>query len=200
MNPWLTMWFRPRATIRNLIDTATEFNGWIFAVVFAAIGQSLGESWFNTDADTGSIGRILLTSAIHGFLYTFFYLAINCFLIHKFGQFMGGKASKEDVLLALGWSGVPIAWSLLIWVPLLFVPEARLFSENALNQPVSSEELIVLSILFLIHLGVFLWMMVLLCKCISELQNFSIWKAILSVLMASGVFVIPYYLLMALWR
>lgn len=47
------------------------------------------------------------------------------------GKWLGGRASREAIGMALAWSMVPIAWSLLLWIPELLIFGTELFSHSA---------------------------------------------------------------------
>lgn len=200
MNPWFSMWFRPRATIENLIDTAREFDGWIFALILAGIGQKLGDAWLDSAAETSSVVKILVISSIGGVIGAIFSLVVFGFLVLKIGQFLGGTASRDNVMVALGWSGVPFALSLLVWVPMLLLDGERMFSDVTELEVPALAVLVTYVSIGLFVLVISLWSAILFVISLSQVQKYSKWKSLVTSLLAGVIASIPYILFLLAFR
>ena len=107
LNPWVSMWTKPRATIQQIVDS----NPGRLVLILAAI------SGFSRALDRASIGNfgdrwewpeIFLLSAITGLIVGIISLYVGSALIRWTGTRLGGNASWQNIRAAWAWSSVPI--------------------------------------------------------------------------------------------
>ena len=100
MNPWVSIWTKPRATIQQIVDTNPEH----LVLLLAAIG---GFSSVLDRASTRSLGDkldwpvIFLIAAIVGPIAGIIALYIGSALIRWTGSWIGGKASSQTIRAAM---------------------------------------------------------------------------------------------------
>jgi len=180
LNPWLSMWFRPRITIQQITDeTPTK----CVLLIGALIGcqRLLGWSTQFNLGDWMEFTTVLLAVLILGPFIGIIYLYLETVIMRWSGQWFGGEGSSKKLRAAIAWSYVPPIVTLLLTVPILAIIGEEAFMEKT---PVMDENLhsVLCFLVFCILALLFgLWNLVLSVKCVSQVQKFSTWKAIVSV-------------------
>jgi len=189
LNPWVSIWTQPRATIQQIVDSDPEQSVLILAGIsgFASTLDSVrdaglgdGIPWF----------YIVLISALIGSLLGIAGLYVFSFLLHWTGKWLDGRASQPLIRAAGAWAQVPIIWGLLLWVPLIALFGQDLFRSGSFgleSNPFSPYLFPITSIG--IVLGV--WSLVLSLHCLAQVQGFSVWKALGNYVLVIAVVVIP---------
>lgn len=181
-NPWLTMWTRPRRTVRTLVETRPDHLVLLLAGL-AGVGQVLDRASFRSMGDDYSITMILVAAVVLGPVFGIISLHVGAALIRWTGSWLGGSASTEHVRTALAWGGLPQVVGVFLWVPafLLFGEELFTTATPRLEASGGLAALMVLYGLTSIVLGV--WSIVLVLKGVGETHGFSAWRALGSVLL-----------------
>ena len=176
LNPWVSIWTQPRATIQQIVDSDPEQSVLILA------GISGFASTLDSVRDTG-LGDgipwfyIVLICALIGSLLGIAGLYVFSFLLHWTGKWLDGRASQPFIRAAGAWAQVPIIWGLLLWVPLIALFGQDLFRSGSFGlesnpfYPYYGPILAPLAVL-----GV--WSFVLSLHCLAQVQGFSAWKAL----------------------
>lgn len=191
-NPWLSIWTRPRLTIAEIVRTKPSYRFFLFCFIYGFVALLQGAQ----QADLGtqfSAGPILLVSAIAGFFLGFVFLSISSLLLMWTGRWIKGKGTYHEVRAAVAWSNVPVAVDLIIWLALAAVFGPFLFTQDfasvAFLQSSDISALLTPQVVLLIGLGIVrlalnIWSIVILIGSLSQVQGFSIFKAILNILIA----------------
>ena len=187
-NPWRTMWFSPRITIRGILDAADR-PSWMLVAVLAVANTAIAQIKAD-DAGALSLSRSMMPVILSA-LNLVYGLLIAPFVAAIVGGWLGGDADPTDLREAIAWSYVPIAASSVLWIPILLTLGMRAFGAGA--EPFVGVEW--LGVLLLVAISVsFFWSIPLQVGGLAAAQRFSIGKAILYVLILS----IPLFLLAAL--
>jgi hypothetical protein len=102
-SPWLTIWFRPRATMRAILDT--ELDRRLFLLVFlAASTQSTGDVLMSGQRGSSSKTNFRLGLS---FVVTMLTVLVWAWLLGWIGRKLGGTGSTRQVRAAVAWSLVP---------------------------------------------------------------------------------------------
>ena len=197
-SPFLTIWFRPRATLRHILDTNPSLHVMPLAVVMG-ITSALDRA---TDGRLGGNGDIfvilaitLLASPIGGVIS----VQLMGALLKWSGGLLGGKAEREEVRAAIAWSSVIRSTAVLLLIPQLFVAGIEVFQAETprLDARMAADPqfarwgsmvmlaAIVCSVLLAI------WYAVVFLKCLGEAHQFSAWKALLATIIGFGVIIVP---------
>jgi len=175
-NPWRTMWFSPRITMRHLAAAETV-PSWAPVVALAALSSAMGS--LQLDPETGALSASRSTMpVIIGVLQLIFGVLVGPFLLALVGGSLGGEADADQIRNAVAWSYVPIAVGTVLWVPLLFVLGTSALGDDF--APQSALQWLVI----LLALGIpvtYVWSLPLLVASLAEVQRFSIGKAVLNV-------------------
>ncbi len=139
VNPWLTIWVKPRMTIRYILNH--KFLGFAFLLsILAGIGNTLDQASFRSVLDNMDIGLPLLLLAtviigpISGILGWFF----TTLLAWGVGKIFKGKATYKEMLLATAWANIPLVIALVFWVPdLMVMGEGAFLSDYVVGSPIA---------------------------------------------------------------
>ena len=181
INPWKEVWLHPRNTIKAILKYDPKYMVLPLAALAGIANNALDFEMMDGIIGGSSFIGSAFVAAILGIVS----LYISGFLLSLTGKWIKGKANALKLRAAIAWSGVPVVASLVLFIPLFF----------ALNSDLSG--IIGLSSIVLIVLG--LWSLVLQVGMISEIQKFSIWKAILNIILAFIVILIPFLFLATLF-
>lgn len=190
VNPWNSMWTRPRETVRHLVETDPKRMVLVLAAL-AGVSQMLNRASIKSLGDTLSTPVILLAALLLGPLFGIVALYIGGALIAWTGKWIGGSAPASHIRTALAWGNLPIAASLVVWVAdlALFGHDNFTTAKPRLQASHGLSFLLMLSGLVSAVLGI--WAIVLMVKGVGEVQGFSAWKALGNVLLAGLVLVVP---------
>ncbi len=176
--PLLTIWSRPRSTIRTIVDTEPT-RGVIALASVSGFGGALGQLLQGKPAEELTLGASLGLSAFIGPLAGIIYLYIAAAVVRMTGGWLGGRATAEEVRAALAWGSVPnlvsmvmIIGSLLAIGPNFFRPEPGAPPDQAL------------ALVLGVSLSINIWGMIVTLKCLGEVQRFSALAAFASALLA----------------
>jgi len=178
-NLWLSIWFSPRKTIRQIVytDPKRYFN--YLAFLFGVAG-SLGKLSDRNAGDLMSLlwifAIVLTLGGLGGFISIYFYGAITEWV----GSLFGGVARSKDVRAAILWSNLPVMISYILWIPLILFYGEEMFT-SITPQIDQSPFLLLFSGLIQLVLGI--WSIILYVICLSEVHKFSIWRSIATILL-----------------
>lgn len=177
LNPWFSMWTKPRATIQQIVDTDPKHLVLVLAAAFGfnvMLGLGVG---LKDDIDL-LWPEILFGAAIFGPIYGIFILYIFFgWIVYETGKWINGKASPQNIRAAVAWSYVPVIWMMILWLPKL----ALLDQETSIAGAMRTIPL--LSLFAIIDTAVGIWGLVIFTKCVGQVQGFSAWKALLSMVL-----------------
>ncbi|WP_159084706.1 YIP1 family protein [Dongshaea marina] len=189
-NPWLSIWIRPRATIREIVEHNPRKMVLCLAMV-AGIAEALERSGDSNLGDRLALPWLLLVAIVGGAVLGVVVLYVGSWLLGWTGRWLGGQADQLALRAAHAWSSVPKIWALLLWIPSFALFGPIIFT----SQPpeFSGEIWMSLAVLMiaLIKLVIIVWAYIVFLKCLAEVQGFSAWKALGNAILASLVVVIP---------
>lgn len=192
INPWFTMWYRPRETIRKII----EYNPKYLVIVLMMIGgfsNILDHASAKSLGDSIGLPIIFISALIIGSLFGIVSLYIYSAVLKWTGKWIGGKATSEYLRTAIAWSYVPVVWSLIFWIPQLVLYGEELFT--SITPRIDSNPLPL--ILFgVVELIIAIWAFIVFINSLSEVQKFSVWKALLNLLLSILVLLIPLFFIL----
>ena len=189
-NPWRSIWTEPRATIQRIVDSNPE--AWVLSL--AAIGgfsQVLDRASQRNAGDKLDVLTIFLIAAAAGPVGGIVSLYVGGALIGWTGKWLGGRAPRQNIRAAIGWSNVPLVWSLALWVPELALFGKELFTSATPRLDESLPLTFTLVAFAVVEVAIAIWAIVVFLKCVGQVQGFSAWKALANVLLAVAVVVVP---------
>jgi hypothetical protein len=194
LNPWFSIWTKPRATIQQITATDPTYLVLTLAAI-SGFGEALNQASMSAIGDQLAwpliIGIVAILGPISGIVSLYFV----GLLVHWTGRWIGGQASTQHIRAAIAWSSVPMIWALLIWIPKLMVFGRELFTSSGSN--IESDP-------FLLSAGVgfaildtviAVWSFVVCLHCLGQVQRFSAWKALANATLAGLVVMGPILIL-----
>jgi Yip1 domain len=192
-NPYFTIWTRPRATIRGIVNTDRSYR----VVPLAMIeGIAVAVKWAAdlSAGDRFSLPVILTLVMVLGPIVGLLALYAAGWLLRLTGG-AGGRAKPGEIRAAMAWASVPSLVTLPIWIILIGLLGRRLFTAEMQSLDSSLKLLLVHAATGLLELVLAIWSFVLILKCLAEIQGFSAWKALASTILSLLVLVVPISLL-----
>lgn len=185
-NPWLTMWRRPRETVRMYLESGS--GKWLrLLAVLAGIKLFLDNADAQNVGDRIAFGSIVFLSLVFGPLLGIFYWYLFSGLFTLTGRILGLSGGWGDMRRAVGLSYVPLASLMPLWLVKLVLFGSEVFTPQT---PVldSSLWLLALIVLFyLVDLVAGVWYLVILSQSVAEVYECSAWLAFALILVISMV-------------
>ncbi len=190
LNPWFTVWTKPRATMRAILDTDPKRMVVLLAAL-AGIGGALDMASLWDLGEMFSVPAIILTSICAGSATGIIMLYLSGALLSWTGTWLKGQATARDARAAVAWSTVPEIWALLLWIPELALYGRGLFVSDMSDLYGRPVLILVYLFFILIELIISVWAIIVYIKCLAEAQRFSAWKALVNALMVFCILAVP---------
>ncbi|UFJ42081.1 YIP1 family protein [Brevibacillus humidisoli] len=192
--PWLTIWTRPRETVRDVLLYRLS---WLIApvMILSGIGEVLNRAATKSMGDTHSTLQIFGFAILVGPLSGLLTLFLGSWLLHLTGKWMKGAATLAEVRTAVACGNIPLAWLLLLWIPEYLLFGKELFTSR--TPVIDSNPFLLwtlLAFLFMELVGT-VWAFICFIHCLGEVQRFSAWKALGNTVVAVLIGLIPLLLL-----
>jgi Yip1 domain len=195
VDSWFTIWYRPRATIRRIVDTdARKFVlgiAWMTGAL-AALNSQVMVATVDLPANVPHLPRLgPIGIAIVAFIFGVISVAslYGLAALYRWAcHILGGTAQAVEVRAALAWSQVP---GLYFAVVMIIAAVLGLYTPPA--PPAVSPLSLVESI-------VGFWVFVVSLKCLGEVQRFSAWRALGAILLGTfAMFGVALGLVITIW-
>lgn len=175
INPWKTIWLKPRTTIRYVIENSSKRD---IAILIALAGfcYSLNKAAANDVSQSLPAHIIILIAAVAGPLSGLFLVFYSSLLLRYIGKLLGGKANYSDIVSVTAWSGAPLAAYVSFWIIKYILLGKELFTYDVANNLYSPVAVITAAIMIL-GLVVTIWLYVILVIGLSEAHKYSKWRA-----------------------
>ena len=195
LNPWGRIWISPRRTIRRIVDIAPGRGFlWLSLIygfpVLLQIAQSLSLALYF------SWPVILITALIFALFIGMLGITITAGLLTWVGRWIGGQGSFIQLRAAVAWSNLPTIVTGITWIVWVFLFKGSLFYEGFLHTGFMGMEKTLLMSLAILQFAASVWSFVLLLITLSEVQVFSVWKALLNIILPFVLIVIAIWALM----
>ncbi len=189
---FLTIWYKPRSTIRQILDSNSDRYVAILVGIFGilrALEQASERNMGDTLPLVGTLVLVLLVGPLGGYITVYIFGAVYRWT----GSWVGGKANSKEIRTALAWAYVPGILSLFLWIIKLVLFGEEMFTKATPRLDSS----ILLSIIFLgllfIDIIISIWTLFLMVKCISEAHRFSAWKGLVTIFLGLLIIAVPIF-------
>lgn len=190
LNPWFSMWLKPRATIQQIIDNDPQRQVLLLAAV-AGFSETLDRSSMQSAGDKIALPTLFVAAVLAGPLFGIVKLYLGGALLHWTGGWLGGRGTPPQIRAAMAWSNIPVIWALLLWIPLLGLFGGEMFTTLTPRLDESLYLLYALIALGGVGFVMGVWAYVVYLKCLGQVQGFSAWRALGNTLLAMLVLVVP---------
>lgn len=180
-SPWISVWTRPRETIRLILQNPKQ-SIWILAFIYGINSLLNVFQSYPLALHTGIGAMVLITLVVAPFWgYLFFYIWSK--VVFWCGKLLKGEGDFPSIRAAYAWSCVPLTGNLPLWILLIFFYSRFLFFGTQ-DQVVNSGSVLLLFLILIGKLVFSIWAIVLYLQMLSEVQQFSILRAIANVVIA----------------
>ncbi|MCU0492066.1 MAG: YIP1 family protein [Chloroflexaceae bacterium] len=185
-NPLVTMWYSPRQTMRQVLNSEPGRFVLILAVL-NGIASALNNAVTNNMGDQFELLFILGFSLSGGVVGGLLSLYLFGFLLHWTGRWLGGAGSAAELRAAFAWSALPTIASLPLWFLAMAVLGNDLFTSttSGINVP---QALFLLGFMLLLFVA-FVWNLVLAVLLVAETHRISVWRSMGTWLLSMAVLV-----------
>ncbi len=195
LNPWFRIWINPRRTIRRIVDIAPGKGFlWLSLIygfpVLMQIAQSLSLALYF------SWPVILITALIFAVFIGMLGITITAGLLTWVGKWIGGVGSFTQVRAVVAWSNLPVIVTALTWIAWIFIFKGTLFYDGFLSTGFAGMAKTLIMSFAILQFAASLWSFVLLLITLSEVQGFSVWKALLNIILPFVLIVIAMWVVM----
>lgn len=187
VNPWISMWTHPRRTVQELVSYKPTYGFYILSVIVGWPAAIQIAQIYNL-SEFLSFPVILLITVLASPLLGAIGIVIFSGLLYWTGKSLGGVASFAEVKCATAWSNITGLFSVFIYILLIAYFQGGWFCPSWVNMPVDRYMAYILFTLFVLQVVFFIWTIYLFIQSIAQVQRFSVWKALGSVIMAVLVF------------
>ncbi len=198
INPWVSIWTRPRATIELVAASGNKTIVWALAAL-AGFSQSLDRASMRSLGDNMGWPTILLIAALVGPLGGLLMLQIGSIIFRWSGRFFNGQAPIDHIQAAMAWSQIPGLAGLLLWIPEIAIFGQELFTTETPIIDSSSTLRIAIIGFAIVEIGLGIWSLILFFICMSQVQRYSVWMAIIHSIAILLAIILPIVLLFAIF-
>ncbi|MFV9506404.1 MAG: YIP1 family protein [Oscillochloridaceae bacterium umkhey_bin13] len=188
VNPWLAIWLRPRLALRSAIAMRTPLETAALAALAGISAALTWAAWGSLGEELSAVGVVMLALVIGPPLGLAALLAGGV-LLRTGGQLVGGQAGASRVRAALAWACLPIIIGLPLWLIQAALLPVASFGRLDL---VPFSQAVLATILGAIHLGLWLWTLVLSILGLAEAHLMPWGRAVASwlvaILLVAGAF------------
>jgi len=194
LDPWISIWTRPRATLRQILDGDPRRSVFRLAAL-GGIAAALKLTTAPGTGDTHAAAVILAVAVAGGALGGALFLYVFTGLVRVAGGWLGGHGETPQVMAALAWACVPSIWGLLLWLPRAALLGQETFHSVPPGIEGSPPASLFFGLLELTQTLVGFWGFLIALKCVGEAHRFSAWRALATLVLAGLMLGVPLGLL-----
>jgi len=193
LSPWFSIWTRPRATLRWILDSSPRRHVKTLAMLGGvASGMAAARTEIAADLPPLAVlGGALLGGALGGLIGVY----LMGVLLRITGRWIGGRGDWSGVRAAVAWSQVPAIWAILLWLPRVALLEGEVFHPDPAAVQDHPASAIALMLIELTQGVAAVWQFVVSLKCLGEAHSFSAWRSLLALILAVIAVVVPIVIL-----
>ena len=197
LNPWTSIWFKPRQTIREVVSFNPGY-GVVLLAVMTGIYRFLNQASKRSLGDNLSLGWIIILSLTIGTIGGFLYVYFTGSYMRWVGSWFGGTATTVEARAAVAWSSIPDGLLLIIFVPILLLFREAWFSSTFYENIEPATTLWIFSLLVPLGMIVLIWRIVLFVACLAEVHRFSVWRSVFVSALGVVILLVPAFFVILL--
>lgn len=175
ISPLKDVWLRPRRVFRELSTRPVGITDYLLAAA-QGIGNFLAVYRTGGAGAHNSVAQILTNSFIYGAIAGVASLFLMAAIYRRLGTRAGGKSAAGPVIHVLAYGGLPMVFSLALWVLTALLAGESTFVETP-RADLEGFLVLLLHLQFSTYVLLLIWSVVLQVMGFSEIQEFSLRKA-----------------------
>lgn len=183
LNPWLSIWVKPRKTIRALVDYDVNHRLVVLCAIYGFQYMLQVAQFFSMGSAT-SLWFTLLVAIVLAIPVGYIGFNIGAFFLHLLGKLIKGKGTFKQVRAATYWSSVPMVVTIVIWIVLMVAHGNNLFVAGY-ERGLTGTALTVNIVAAFIQCALAVWNIIIFLHALGEVQGFSAWMALLNTFLAA---------------
>lgn len=196
-NPWLSIWTEPRATIAQIVAENPNRSLWALAAIYGFCSlMNLFQSMALGSA-MGTAGIIILGAFLAPF-WGWINLSLWSWFVSWVGKLFKGQGSFAEVRAAYAWSCVPVIINIPLWLLMAFLFGHQLFMNFPDAHLLPSGMVTLLFVILVVKVVLAIWSLIIYLNALSEVQKFSVLRAIGNVIVAGIVLATVFFVIWSL--
>ncbi len=196
-NPWVTIWTEPKVTIARIVAENPNRSLWWLAAIYGFCSLlNLFQSMALGSA-MGIIGILILAVVLAPF-YGYISFSIWSWFVFLTGKWFKGRGTFKAVRASYAWSCVPIILNIPLWLLMVILFGHQLFTNFPDAHLLPSTQIFILFAILIAKVIVAIWSLVIFINALSEVQNYSVIRAILNIVIAGVILGIIVFVLWSL--
>lgn len=194
-SPWLSIWLRPKETIRTIVsENPNRSLGWLAAIYgFSALLNFFQSASFGAFASPlALLVAALILSPFCGYIV----FALWSWIVLGIGKLFKGEGSFAEVRAAFAWSCVPFLFQIPLWGLMIALFGPQLFINFEDGHLLTPPLVTLLFFVLIAKLILAVWSLVIYLNALAEVERYPVWRAIGTVVIA---WIVMATLLTALW-
>lgn len=199
-SPWLTMWIKPRETMREILNKHYPEYIILILSILSGIDDLLNRAVSQNLGDKGTTYITIILKAIgEGSIIGILWLYLGAGLIRVIGNCLEGQGSFNDIKKVLAWTNIPIIWGMVFWIPQIILFKQELFTSQTAIINSNWKFFLFYHFVGVIEFIIGIWTSVIFLKCLSEVQKFSVWKALVNIIIAIFLLIVLGFLILSMF-
>lgn len=184
MQPWLQIFTRPREVAKQIC--ALTPNKGLLAISAVYGFFVLIETMQNIGAGLQyKLEAILLFALVLAIPIGYLSLSFSAWMLWWTGKLIKGQANFVTIRSALTWSKIPELVALIGWFVMIAVYGLQVFVPAFIDKSYTFNQFSLPTTVMVLQIGFTLWGFIALLQTLAEVQKFSIWYALLNVVLKS---------------
>lgn len=193
-SPWLSIWTRPRATIARIVASNPNRSLWWLAAIYGFCSlMNLFQS-IALGSAMGTLGILILAIVLSPF-YGYISFCIWSWFVTWVGKWFRGQGTFKTIRAAYAWSCVPIVLNIPLWLLMVILFGHQLFLNFPDAHLLPSSQVLILFIILIAKVVLAIWSLVIYLNALAEVQNYTVLRAILNVVVAGVILAIIFFIL-----
>ncbi len=185
---WLTIWTKPRETIRRIISDNPKQGLWRLATIYGFVSLLSTFQSLSMGSQVG-VWFIFIISLIFAPIWGYILFAIWSGVMTWIGRLFRGNGDFQGLRAAYAWSCVPLLVNGLLWIVMILLFGSALFTAGGTTFHTFPQGMgILLSFLLFGKVIMSIWSLVIYLNAVAEVQQFSILRAIGNVVVSGIIF------------
>ncbi len=197
LNPWLSIWTKPRATIAQIVQEKPNRSLWVLAFIY---GFCTLFSLFQSVALGNAVHPlgIVVLGLIFAPLYGYVNFSVWSWVVFLTGKWFKGQGTFKTVRASYAWSCVPILFNIPLWLLMVVLFGHQLFMNFPDAAQMSNSQVFLLFVILIAKVTLAIWSLVIFLNALAEVQNYSMVRAIFNVFVAGIILGVLFFVFWSL--